>query len=75
MPLDLTPMASCLYYVCDSEMLEQGRAGSSLMSAREMREALTRGEEGKAMYYFGEVVGVSGRRKVGVDYAKGGAGV
>jgi len=75
MPLDPTLMASCSYYVCDSEMVEQGRVASSLMSGREMKEALTRGEEGKAMYLFGEVVGVSERRRIGVDYAGRRAGV
>lgn len=68
MPLDPTSIASCLYYVCDSEMLE-GNGLEGLMTEKEMSRVLTAGSAAKARYRFGKVVGVSGTTRVGVDYA------
>jgi hypothetical protein len=74
MPLDPKLMASCMYYVCDSQMPELGAVGSSLMSGSQMRDDLMDGEEEGLRYRFGRMAGVSGKSRVAV-FAEGREGV
>lgn len=63
-PVRLDTIAGCVYYLCDSKMLKDFE-GTSLM-CRKKRDQLIDGMEKR--YVFGDIVGTSGVRRVGVDY-------
>ncbi|KAM7195028.1 hypothetical protein V8F33_006897 [Rhypophila sp. PSN 637] len=64
LPVRPDTISACVYYVCDAKLLRDF-AGTSLMGRQE-RDKLVNGM-GKR-YVFGDVVGASGKRRVGVDY-------
>ncbi|KAK3372663.1 hypothetical protein B0H63DRAFT_439963 [Podospora didyma] len=65
MPVEPNSIAGCMYYVCDSGMLKDFE-GLATIRAKE-RDRLV-GIMGKR-YVFGAVVGISGGRRIAVDYA------
>lgn len=67
MNVDPASLAGRMYYVCDSAMSDdfQGMATAS-QSERAQRAG------GSKMYRFGRLYGVSGERRIGVDYEGGG---
>jgi hypothetical protein len=67
MPLDPSTIAGAMYYVCDSWMGESFE-GTSVM---ERRERDWKVNEMGLRYEFGEMTGVSGTLRVGVDIADG----
>ena len=60
-------LACCVYYVCDSAMLRDFERLSMLGS----RERDRRVERMGRMYRFGWMTGVSGEKRVGIDYPEG----
>jgi hypothetical protein len=66
MPVEPNSILGCMYYICDSNMLE-GLEGTSTMSEKQLGQAFATTAE---RYSFGEMTGVSGVTRIGVDYAK-----
>lgn len=69
-PVPPSSLAGYVYYVCDSRMLKDYERLSMLGS----RERDRRVEGMARMYRFGWILGVSGRMRIGCDYAEGGQG-
>ncbi|KAK3379133.1 hypothetical protein B0T24DRAFT_522884 [Lasiosphaeria ovina] len=67
MPVSPDTIARCLYYVCDSHMLRDFDGLSTLDDAAMARRLACMPQR----YTFGPAVGVSGRPRVGIDYAVG----
>lgn len=63
LPVDPSTIAGAMYYVCDSWMLES-LEGLSMLD-KEERDQRVAGLGLK--FRFGDMVGVSGRRRIGVD--------
>ena len=65
MPVDPRTVAGAMYYICDSSMLADldGRR----LSMRCKAERAGRVKELRHQYFYGELTGVSGRRRVAVD--------
>jgi len=59
-------IAGCMYYICDSKMLEdfEGLSAADIGPKKRDRLVCEMGKE----YDFREMVGVSGTRRAGVDY-------
>jgi len=66
MPVEPQTLASCMYYVCDSEMLKSFE-GLALFGKGD-RDRLVRTMDKR--YVFGKISGVSGTRRIGVDICK-----
>lgn len=67
LPVDPSTVAGAMYYVADSKVVEMVE-GYTQLNGKERNDVI------KAMggrFEFGEVWGVSGRRRVGVDVAEG----
>jgi len=67
LPVHPQTLAGRMYYVCDSAVLSDFARLSMLSTRRRDERVLRLGRR----YRFGDMVGVSGRRRVGVDYAPG----
>jgi len=67
LPVHPQTLAGRMYYVCDSAFLADF-ARLSMLSTRRRDERVLMLER---RYRFGDMVGVSGRRRVGIDYASG----
>ncbi|KAM7222757.1 hypothetical protein V8F06_001944 [Rhypophila decipiens] len=68
MPVETDTIAGAMYYVCDSAMLGdvvEGQDNKGQGSSAGGR----RGFVGERKYTFGETVGVSGKKRIAVDYA------
>lgn len=70
MPVSLDSLAGCIYYVCDSAML----ADFAKLSMLDKRERDLRIQRMGRKYKFGWITGLSGERRVAVDYAEGESG-
>ncbi|GAB1316399.1 hypothetical protein MFIFM68171_06609 [Madurella fahalii] len=70
MPVSLDSLAGCIYYVCDSAML----ADYARLSMLDKRERDLRIQRMGRKYRFGWMTGLSGERRVAVDYAEGETG-
>ncbi|KAK0704542.1 hypothetical protein B0H67DRAFT_648968 [Lasiosphaeris hirsuta] len=67
MPVALNTLASRIYYICDSVMLRDFERLSMLGAAERDRRV----KRAARLYRFGSMVGVSGQRRIGIDYAEG----
>ena len=77
MPVEPNTIASCMYYICDSHML-QDFEGLVTMSRKERDKLLCSADStpesgvvklgSEKRYDFGTMTGVSGAERVGVDY-------
>lgn len=63
MPVDPSTIAGAMYYVCDSWML-WSLEGSSVLEEKERDRRIA---EMGLRFQFGNIVGLSGRRRIGVD--------
>jgi hypothetical protein len=66
MPVQPNTVAGSIYYVCDSFMLLD-LEGASTRTAKERKEMVS---GMRARYRFGEILGMSGETRIGVDYAR-----
>jgi hypothetical protein len=66
MPVRPNTVAGSIYYVCDSFMLLD-LEDMSTRSAKKRKELVA---EMRARYRFGEICGMSGKTRIGVDYAR-----
>ncbi len=64
LPVDPSTIAGSLYYICDSELFADLSRFGALESDRQ------RDPGGTRRITLGEMVGVSGVRRIGVDYVK-----
>ncbi|KAK0646961.1 hypothetical protein B0T16DRAFT_171216 [Cercophora newfieldiana] len=64
MPVDPGTLAGQMYYVCDSWILMDLQGFANMDAAAQARYLSKIG----ALYRFGAMVGVSGRKRIGVDY-------
>ena len=71
LPVHPQTLAGRMYYVCDSAVLADF-ARLSMLSARPRDERVSRSGH---LYKFGPMVGVSGQRRVGIDFAPGPLGL
>ena len=65
-PVEPTSIAGCMYLICDSAMTRDFEGLSTV--AKKERDHLVR--QMNKGYTFGRIAGVSGSRRVGVDYAR-----
>jgi len=70
LPVAPDSLAGCAFYVCDSVMLRDFER-LSMLGARERDRRV---ERMGRRYRFGWMTGVSGRRRIGIDYAEGEVG-
>jgi hypothetical protein len=63
-PVEPNSIAGCLYYMCDSEMLDDMAVQASTRNDDESSSCSTT----SLMYRYGNMVGKSGTQRVGVNY-------
>jgi len=66
MPVDPSTLAGNMYYVCDSLILQDFK-GMSTMGEKERNTQI---KEVGNKYQFGQMVGVSGRSRIGINYER-----
>lgn len=68
MPIDPSTIGGAMYYVCDSQMLMSFEGLSVLSKEERDKRVCERG----VMFRFGNIIGASGMRRVGVDWVSEG---
>ncbi|KAK4191334.1 hypothetical protein QBC35DRAFT_375997 [Podospora australis] len=73
MPVDPGTIAGSMYYICDSRMLEDVaglKASEGLRAGAETTLTRQKAVAGSRRYVFGKSVGVWGKTRIAVDYAR-----
>jgi hypothetical protein len=66
MPVDPGSLAGKVYYLCDTEEVVGGFEGMGMLDEKEGRMRLGLRRKGEKRYRFGEMVGASGTKGVGI---------
>ena len=66
MPIDPGSLAGMVYCLCDSEEVVGEFEGMGMLNEKEGRKKLGLRRKGEKRYRFGEMVGASGTRGVGI---------